>query len=217
MGVINRDERVLLVVADLTKWADPDFHRLYEWLDQNAVNVAKVMMGLHYRLVDTLIGTEATSANFVERLITLAEGPQTKAVDVFLHLHGLENELFFEEGPVEAAELGDQLKEADLKERLRLLYSTACFGATHAPDFVRGGFRVVSGAVSINANGPYDYPAQLFNWGLGQTYRMVVQAGNNPMFMVILDNVAKAMGFDDVNSKKEIKGRVLTRIMTEAD
>ncbi len=217
MSVINRDERVLLVVANLTKWADPDFSKLYEWLDQNAVNAAKVMMALHYRLVDTLVGPEATCADFVDRLTALAQDPQTKAVDVFLHLHGLENELFFEEGPVETSELGDQLQAAGLKERLRLLYSTACFGATHAPDFVRGGFRVASGAVAINANGPYDYPAQLFNWGLGQTYRMVVQAGSNPMFLAILDNVAKAMGFDDVNSRKEIKGRVLTRIMTEAD
>lgn len=217
MSVISRDERVLLVVANLTKWADPDFRKLYEWLDQNAVNVAKVMMGLHYREIDKLVGPEATSANFVERLTALAQDPQTKAVDVFLHLHGLENELFFEEAPVETSELGDQLKAAGLKERLRLLYSTACFGATHAPDFVRGGFRVVSGAVAINANGPYDYPAQLFTWGLGQTYRMAVQSGSNPLFMAALDSVAKAMGFEEVNSKKEIKGRVLTRIMTEAD
>ncbi len=217
MSVVSRDERVLLVVANLTKWADPNFQKLYEWLDQNAVNVARVMMGLHYREVDTLIGPEATSANFLTRLTTLAEDPQTKAVDVFLHLHGLENELFFEEAPVETSELGDELKAAGLKERLRLLYSTACFGATHAPDFVRGGFRVVSGAVAINANGPYDYPAQLFSWGLGQTYRMAVQAGSNAVFMAILDNVAKAMGFDDVNSRKEIEGRVLTRIITEAD
>ncbi len=216
MSIVSKEERTLLVVANLTKWADARFQWLYEWLDQNAINVAKVLMGLHYRQIDTLTGPDATGANFVNRIISLAQDPQTKVLDVFLHLHGLEDELFFEEGPIATSELKDQLKAAALKDRLRLLYSTACYGASHASDFVKAGFRVASGAKGINANGPYDYPAQLFSWGLGQTYRMTVKAGSHPIFLASLDGLAKAFGFDDMDSHKVIEGKVLTRITSEA-
>lgn len=217
MSAVGKDERALLVLANLTTWADARFLWLYEWLDQNAVNVAKVLMSLHYRHIEALAGPEATRDNFVNHIVNLAQDPKTRALDVFLHLHGLQGELFFEEGAVATSELADQIKAEHLQDRLRLLYSTACYGATHAPDFVRAGFRLASGSVAVNANGPYDYPAQLFSWGLGQTYRMVVKAGSHPIFVASLDGVARAFGFADVNSHKAIEGRVLTRISTEAN
>jgi hypothetical protein len=217
MTVVGKDGRVLLVVANLSKWGDSRFLQLYEWLDSNAVNLANVLMRLHYREIDTLVGSEATRQNFVDRTAALAHDTQTRAVDVFLHLHGLPGELFFEDSPVATSELAAELKAADLKQRLRLLYSTACYGASHAPDFVKAGFRVASGSKAVNANGPYDYPAQLLNWSLGKTYRMTVQAGNAWLFREGLDAVARALGFADIDSDKVIEGRVLTRISTEAD
>jgi hypothetical protein len=152
----------------------------------------------------------------VDRLTNLAQDPQTKAIDVFLSLHGLPDTLFFEDGPIATSDLRDQLKAADLKERLRLFYSTACYGASHARDFVKGGFRTASGAVGTNTNGPYDYPAQLYNWGLGKTYRAVIKLGNHPAFMTTHDTIAEKFGFDDADSEKIIEGKKLTRITSGA-
>ena len=217
MNPVSKDERALLVVANLTTWADGRYKALYQWLDQNAVSVAKVLMRLHYRQIEALAGPHATRESFVRRITDMARDPRTRALDVFLHLHGQPGKLFFEEGAVGTEGLAAQLAGAGLSERLRLLYSTACYGASHAPDFLKAGFRIASGSLGANANGPYDYPVQLLNWGLGQTYRMVARAGNHPAFMSTLDNLARALGFEDVNSHKTLHGRVLTRITTEAD
>ena len=150
MSAVGKDERALLVLANLTTWSDTRFLWLYEWLDRNAVNVAKVLMSLHYGRIETLTGRDATRDNFVNRIVNLARDPRTRALDVFLHLHGLQGELFFEEGAVATSELADQIRAEHLHDRLRLLYSTACYGASHAHDFVRAGFRIASGSVAVN-------------------------------------------------------------------
>jgi hypothetical protein len=211
MADVIKDERALLVIANLTTHGDPRFQWLYQWLDENAIRVAKLLLEPHYRLIATLTGPEATKVNFVDHMTNLVQDAQTKALDVFVHLHGLPGELFFVEGPVKSADLGEEIKSASLLP-LRLLYSTACYGASHAPDFVKAGFRTASGAIATCANGPYDYPAQLLTWRKGETYRQVVKAGNHPVFLMTHDAIARAFGFDDVNSEKVIEGKKLTRI-----
>ncbi len=139
-----------------------------------------------------------------------------KVLDVFLCLHGSKRSLYFDDGPVASRELKKQLLERKLKHQLRLLYSTACYGAMHAKDFVGAGFRSASGAIGVCANGPYDYPTQLFNWGKGKTYKATVKAGNHPIGLITHDSIAKALGFDDANSKKIIEGKKYTRITYEA-
>jgi hypothetical protein len=171
----------------------------------------------HYREIGTLSGDDVTSSNFVDRVVSLARLSDMRAVDVFLVVHGLPGQLLFDDGLFTSAEIGSRLRAAQLPDRLRLLYSTACYGATHAKDFVAAGFRTASGALGVNANGPYDYPAQLHHWGLGDTYRAVVKAGNNAIGTATFDGLARHLGFQDVNSEKIIEGRVLTRITTAAD
>lgn len=216
MSCETKDEQVLLVVVNLSSNVDPKFQWLYRWLDDNAVRVAKWLLESHYRKIHTLRDDKASSSNFVNKLIELAQEPQTKAIDVFLSLHGLPDTLYFHDGPIATSNLGDQLKAANLKERLRLFYSMACYGASHARDFVRGGFRTASGAVATNTNGPYDYPAQLYNWGQGKTYRAVIKAGNHPAFRTTHDTIAKKFGHDDADSEKVIEGKKLTRITSRA-
>jgi hypothetical protein len=214
---VKPEERVLLVIANLTTHGVDRLRRLYQWLDENSVRVAKLLMDDHYRKIEVLTGDDATKDAFIQNLVTLSSDPQTKAVDAFIGLHGLENELWFHDGPVQTSDLGEEIRAEKLKQRLRLLYSTACYGASHAPDFIRAGFRVASGATRTNANGPYDYPTQLACWGRGWTYRSTVNLANSPVFIAMHDAIAKLLGFDDVNSEKIIEGRKHTRIITPAD
>ena len=216
MGEVKKEDRVLLVVANLATGGDERFQKLYEWLDANAVVVAKLLVGAQYRQIETLSGDDVTSTNFVDRLTNLAAEPETKAIDVFLVLHAFPGVLIFDDRPVATSELKQQIQAANLGGKLRLLYSVACYGATHARDFVDAGFRVASGSLGANANGPYDYPTQLLHWRNCDTYRLAVNRGNNPLFKAIHDTFAQAMGFDDVNSEKVIEGKKLTRIDSEA-
>jgi hypothetical protein len=173
-------------------------------------------MAPSYWQIQTLTGAQATRSNFVEKIIRLAQEPQTRVLDVFLSLHGLRGVLYFEDGPVASSAVGEELRQAGLEHRLRLLYSTACYGASHAADFVKAGFRVASGAMALNANGPYDFPTQLLHWRAGETYRLAVRRANNRVFLETHDAIARGLGFGDVNSEKAIEGKKLTRITSEA-
>jgi len=220
MAEVTRDERTLLVVANLVVGDDNpnggNYQRLYEWLDRYAVLVANLLMRPVYRAVESLTSDQVTLDAFLDRVISLARDPETKALDVFLVMHGSPGRLYFDDVSVKTADLGEQLKGADLASRLRLLYSTACYGASHAGDLVEAGFRTAAGALAVCANGPYDFPTQLLKWGTNQTYWSTVKAGNNPVFRVIHDNAAKTMGFTDVNSEKIIVGKQYTRITSPA-
>jgi hypothetical protein len=220
MDEVTRDERALLVVANLVLGDSGsnggDYQWLYKWLDRYAVLVANLLMRPVYRVVESLTKDQVTLGAFVDRVVSLASDPETKALDVFLVMHGTPGRLYFDDRSIRTADLGEQLKDADLAGRLRLLYSTACYGASHAGDFVKAGFRTASGALAVCANGPYDFPTQLLKWGTNQTYKSTMMAGNNPVFHVIHDNAAKAMGFSDVNSEKIIEGKKYTRITSPA-
>ena len=220
MDEITKDQRVLLVVANLVLGDNGsnggNYRRLYEWLDRYAVLVANLLMHPLYRIVESLTRDEVTLGAFLDRVVSLADDPETEALDVFLVMHGSPGMVYFDDVSITTADLGQQLKAADLAGRLRLLYSTACYGASHASDFVEAGFRTASGAIAVCANGPYDFPTQLLRWGTAHTYKSTVKAGNNPVFRLIHDNAAKAMGFTDVNSEKIIAGKKYTRITSPA-
>jgi hypothetical protein len=213
---VKRKRRVLLVVANLTTWGRKDLERLYEWLDANAVNVAKLILGARYRRVYALTGADAAADKFVSTLTELATNPHNQAIDVLLHLHGERGRLWFADDVIQTSELAGLIAEQQIQDKLRLLYSTACYGATHAPDFVEAGFRVASGAVGVNANSPHDYPTQLLYWGLGSPYRNALAAGNSEPLTKVFDKMARKLKFTDVNSFKKAVGRKKTSITSGA-
>jgi hypothetical protein len=213
---VKRKKRVLLVIANLTTWGRKDLETLYEWLDANAVNVAKLMLGARYRRVYVLTGAEATAAKFVSTLAELAADPRNQAIDVLLHLHGEKGRLWFADDVISTPKLAEQIAAQQMQDKLRLLYSTACYGATHAPDFVQAGFRVASGAIGVNANSPHDYPTQLLYWGLGSPYKSALAAGNSKPLTKVFDSVARKLNFSDVNSFKEVVGKRNTTITSGA-
>jgi hypothetical protein len=213
---VKRKRRVLLVVANLTTHGRDDLKWLYKWLDANALNVATLILGALYRKVYRMTADEVTVQNFVNRLEALAADPRVEAIDVLLHVHGSKKKLWFVEGPVSTRELADLIAARQLQHKLRLLYSTACYGGNHAPDFVRAGFRVASGAIGVNANSAHDYPTQLLYWATGASYKAALAAGNNKLITKVYDKLARKFNFTDVNSYKIAVGRRKTRITSGA-
>ena len=160
-----------------------------------------------------------TSANFIDCIASLASDDQLQALDVFLHVHGLKGALVFKDGQKSISEISEKLRKARLKKKLRVLYSTACFGQTHAPSFVKAGFRVASGANAVNANAFIEYPAFMDAWRDERTFKSAVYRAPKAL-TVAQDRLAKLVLGDalgPVNSFKQIKGRSYTRITTLAD
>ncbi len=205
----------MLLVSNVSGTATK-FKKLYQWLDSNAISLGKFLTDRHYGRVSTLTGAQVTSSGFVTRVRVLAKASGSDALDVFLNVHGSARSLRFANGWTKMSTVRDQLGDLDLGHRFRLLYSTACYGAEHAPEFVAAGFRTASGAVGVNTNGPYDFPTQLTKWVRGDTYQDAVRAANNRVMLTFHDRLARHAGFSNVDSKKLIFGTKQLRITSQA-
>jgi hypothetical protein len=87
-----------------------------------------------------------------------------------------------------------------------MLYSTTCYGSSHAVDFVAAGFQTACGSLATNANAATEYPTVLTLWAAGSQLKKAIAAGDLPLTRQPQDRSAKALGFADANSAKEIIG-----------
>ena len=202
----NRSARDLVVVVNLTESGRSDLKWLYKFMDASALSLAQLTLGTQYRQIHALVGQDATSGNFVSTLRETSEDRALEAIDVFLHLHGNADGVRFADDHIAAAQLGDQLAVLPERRKLRVLYSSACYGASHAPRLVQDGFAVASGAIATNANSAFEYPYFLAAWAGGYTFGEAIELGNDPLQNRILDAAAEWQGFTDVNSTKIIVG-----------
>jgi hypothetical protein len=204
--ILGRQDRVLLVTTNLVTQGDPKYKWLYRFLEGSSVVLAKQMLGRAYHKMYLLGGKHATGKAFAESIPYLASDPKTSAIDVMVHLHGSPGMLWFDDDGYFTASLAQKLKDGHLGGKARLFYSTACYGATHAQDFVDAGFEVASGSIGVNADSAYSYPVTMLKWRLGSPYANVVYAANSRISIWVSDHIARLMGFGDVNSFKVIKG-----------
>ena len=167
-------ERALVVVSSLTPAGRAKLRGLYRGLGAISVELADLMLRPHYGRVRMLTERRALRASFVRAVNQAAARPEIKAIDVIVVLHGHPGRLVFDNGSgkgdvVPVTQLGADLAPAAGK--LRVLYSTACFGLSHAQPFVDAGFAAACGATGQCANGPVEYPQVLSMWSQGNSSR----------------------------------------------
>jgi hypothetical protein len=204
---VAKEQRQLVVVSDLTTFA-PGYLWLYKLIEANAVGMAQTKLGGDYAKINVMAVENATLANFHAGLAALAADPATSAIDVYVSLHGAPGAMWFHDGPHGSAEVRDALKtHSGMSEKLRALYSTACFGDSHADDWLAAGFRTASGSKGVNANSAYEYPAMMDSWKAGDSFGDAVAKGDDPVEQRIWDGIAaNQMHFDGVDSTKVVHG-----------
>ena len=175
---ISKNQRTILLVSNVTTRAKK-WRVLYEGLDRGAVRVGRRILKDHYRSVLSLTGDSVTSDGFVTKVRVMAKTVGTQALDVFLNVHGRPDKLVFLDREIPITELADQVADLNLGHRLRLMYSTACYGGMHAKHWVAAGFRTASGAVGVNTNGEVEFPVLLHKWANGGSYASAVRAGRS--------------------------------------
>lgn len=203
---IGKNERALLVVSNMVTYGREDLQWLYRFIEFSGTRLADLILGSRYRICRRLAGTAATESAFVEALAALGAEDSVKAIDVILMLHGFEGVLCFADGETDSALLGGKISSLNLKPKLRMLYSTTCYGKSHAVDFVAAGFQTACGSIATNANAATEYPTVLSLWAAGSKLKNALAAGDLPLTRQPQDLSAKAMGFADANSTKEIIG-----------
>jgi hypothetical protein len=203
---VAKSERALLVVSHLAGNGPGNWQWLYRFLDTAGVQLAEQIMGPAYGRMTRLTGDQATRQGFLNALCTLASDAAIRAVDVIINLHGSSETLWFKDGGVPMSTLKSNLTSLNLAPKLRMAYSTACYGASHADQLVEAGFNAAVGAVGVNANSPTEYPTVLTLWAAGRPLAEAVAAGEVPATRIPADQAATSVGFTGVNSDKTITG-----------
>lgn len=208
---ITKADRALIVVTQLVGVGPGNWLALYQFLNAASVILADGILAPSYRVVTRLTGAAATKQGFINALRTCGNDPSIREIDVVLNLHGSDERLFFQpngagDGGVTMATLKSDLQALNLSGKLRLLYSTACFGTSHNNEFVEAGFNTAVGAVGVNADSATEYPTVLTLWASGRTIGEAINLGTNPLMRVPQDAMANALGFAGANSTKTIFG-----------
>ncbi len=225
--------RALIIVNELDSTGIPELAPLYtllENLTNGLPNLPVVNSG--YREIHSLRNNNATLAQFRTLARQLASRPEIRAIDVFMVLHGKPGELKFRDGTVEMSEMvefmnnagsvAEQVVVTRTKRKLRMLYNTSCFGASHRTALRNIGFDVVSGSIGVNANAEVEYPSFLALWNLNSTFNQALAPTNTPPALALTDGPLVASGvllnnfLKNVNSRKVISGNANVRISTPA-
>lgn len=219
-GVVEKEQRALLIVCDLAYGAVEEFRRLYEWIESAGLMTVEFLLKDDYKDVISLVGPDATATNFVNSLAALAGKNGIKAVDAVLMLHGYQDRVIFRDRSLTGGAGGTirrELGAKNLGSELRACFSTCCWGRTVADDLVAAGFRVACGAEDVYANGPYGIPAALHAWESGATFVGAVATANNQTVLAVTDAIARRVHplFATANSYWTISGKKYTRITSE--
>jgi hypothetical protein len=205
-------QRTLLIVNCLAEHGDSRFRRLYEYIEAAGIVVAKRYLHRSYGSITTLKDREATWPAFMSCMQNLVANRNITAVDLFLELHGENGRVHFFDQWVSSNTLGKQLRETKGNERLRLVYNTSCYGNSHSPALIDGGFKVSVGSLKVNANAATEYPAFCRLWsdhGLGRkrglTVENALRRADRNLSRLVQDRVTSRY-FKNVDSRKIIQG-----------
>lgn len=205
---VDQGDRVAVVALRLSDGGMKELKWLYRGLEVKGADAARRILEPAYRDVVVVQGQGLTSASLVDQVARLAADDAVRAIDVVLVVHGLRGRLHFGEDDVRpAAEVAARLRESGAGPKLRLLYSSACFGATHAEPMVGAGFSTVIGAEQKNTTGYSEFRSLLAAWTDGATAAAALRRSDRPVPRWCWDMAARVFGrMRHVNSHKRLAG-----------
>jgi hypothetical protein len=142
-----------------------------------------------------------------------------RRIDVILMLHGSPGSIYFYDGPKASSAVRTQIAALNLGPKLRLLYSTCCYGDSHSADFISAGFDSAIGSKKVNANAAVEFGPLLGLWQWNVELRHCLAPTVRPT--PAADAVASAFGHatnkswkSEVDSTKVIRGNRRLKIST---
>lgn len=214
LPAVPKEKRRLLIVNNVVQAASK-WRPLYQFLEDAGDRAGRAICGPAYQEVRSLNGTAASLTAFANALAQMA--PTCEALDVVLNMHGSINdsgttELVFA-GPgsgenIDMTELAVALngQSNPVRSKLRLLYSTACFGSLHRSTFIQAGFTTAVGAKRVNANSVTEYTPLLSLWSSGARIQDAVAVACSDALRVPIDTAMNPQFSNDVNSRKDLAG-----------
>jgi hypothetical protein len=221
--MITRDQRALIVVSQLTNGIPANLQWLYRFIEAAGRSVAEITLKNDYApdQYRALLDDMATTDNLVDTLAELGARNDIQAIDLLILLHGWKDSLEFHNSSWYTPSMANTLQGLGLSSKLRLVYSTACYGASHNDDFLLAGFKTAIGALKVNTNSAFELPMLLNLWALGKNVKDALRLGDKPATRKLADEAAKAFGragdmpwVKEVNSQKLLSGNAELTIET---
>jgi hypothetical protein len=223
-SVSKTQREAVVFVANLAQGSGLEA-AFYNFVQFSAAQIAQTALGPLYDHVKVVQGNNATLANLHAALKGEADRGGAKAVDLIFVTHGLTDKVLFSDGkkPMStvSAEIVSHLNATE-RGKLRIVFSTACFGATHRSAWISAGFKTASGSTGIYSDSATSYPAFLAAWIIEAKFSDAVAAANNVDPLRVSDNAARvwfnSQGKPDkanlVNSTRVISGNGALKINT---
>lgn len=192
---VTRDNRELVQIVFLAEAKMPLAEEaLYSIIETGSAAVVDTFLGNDYKTVHRIQGANATLAKFKEKLILAGTSANTKAVDVVFCTHGLTNGLAFADQTATLGTLQTMLLSISpaIRSKFRMVFSTACYGDSHADTWIAGGFACVSGSEEIYADSQVSFAPFLHSWETNNTFSGSIATANNADPLDLADNIAKA-------------------------
>src|SRR5690606_37949102 len=112
---------------------------------------------------------------------------------------------------INTRELADEIiKIPNLNNKLRAVYSDACWGTTHMEAWLEAGYKIVSGSRGVDSNRSTDLKRFLQRWTKGENFGDSIDHANGSIMSDIMDAVIK-----NGNSHKDILGNSKITINSE--
>ena len=179
---VSKSQRELVILSTDLSQGGPIERALYDVVEMGGTGLGVTALGTRYNAVHLLQGAGASQANFVTRLDQITARPGVRAVDVIFMTHGLTDNVVFATGGIVAVATVRSMIVANLtmaqRAKLRMVFSTACFGASHRSAWRDSGFKIVSGSREIYADSAASYPAFLSTWTVGGSFSAAIVAAN---------------------------------------
>jgi hypothetical protein len=216
VSVPKEQRDIVLFLANLAPPEDPE-KSFYEFVSFAAESLGLGFLRPHYRAVHLVKGKNATFDMLATRLNTATSNPAVKVVDLIFVTHGMTDKVQFSDGKKSM----DEVKQAILarlsntdRTKLRMVFSTACFGQTHRDEWMGAGFNAASGSRQIYADSGTSYPAFLTAWTSGQSFAAAVKAANESDPLRLQDQAATQLGFSPTDSVRIVGGNGDLKINT---
>lgn len=235
---VTRDERALVIYSEFNEDNDPKMmKKLYSFVERQGLSMGITLLQGSYDRVIPVTGPAATCARFVDAIEEALFDDGIEEVDVILHSHGGydestgEGKIYFapdpegatseeRSGAVPAPMVGDMIEDLMAEDRLRMFYTTACWGDHIAEAMVNSGFSCGAGAVDVNTNSALEYPIFLTLWKTGLPFGTCIRQALKRSAYRKTDAAARLIKGDfwrSADSYKALHGDVTINKRSNAD
>lgn len=195
---VSKSQRECLVfIANLSQGNQAQ-QAFYDFVEFAAESMATTTLGPQYNQVHVVKGSAATRAALKNKLNEIASKSTVKAVDLIFVTHGLSGSVKFSDQTVSMSTVRDDIKNklsSSKRAKLRMCFSTACFGESHNSKWKSAGFKVVSGSKGIYADSAVSYLPFLASWSAGVPFQYAIIAANAADTANAVDLAAMAVLF----------------------